>query len=127
MKTRPTGRRNNMDDDVQHERELREQYEKAHALVHTQEQRARELAFTEINRRLDDMNELRNQIGTERGLYLTRELYDREHKSLAESMDARLKILETNKSNLEGRMWAIGAIISVVVVGLQFAMHYFAK
>jgi hypothetical protein len=114
-------------DEVLHERELREQADKSHALVHLQEQRARELAFTEINRRLDEMNNLRFQIEKERGTYLQRDMYDREHRALGDAVDARLKILENKNSNLDGRMWAVGAAIGVIVLIINVAMHYWGK
>ncbi len=122
-------------DTVAHERELREQWQIAHEQRHESEAAALVIARSDVNRRLDEMNELRRQIDTERGKYMDRETYVREHTTLRESMavridtlrdtlDTRLKALENTKSNLEGRVWAIGAGISAMVVALQLILHY---
>lgn len=122
-------------DGLAHERELREAWQEAHESRHASEAEARQIASIEINRRLDDMNELRRQIEQERGRYLQRDLYDKEHTALRETMfskldaqrdtmDARLKSLEGTKSNLEGRLWAIGAMISAVVVAINLALRF---
>ena len=127
-----------MADEVQHERELREQWQDSHALVHTQEQRARDLAFIEINRRLDDMNELRRQIEIERGTYVRREVYDREHNAMRDLFnsrldmmrdadDGRLKELENAKSNADGRMWGIGAMYAFLAVIVNLVLRYWGK
>ncbi len=113
--------------DIEHERELREQWQKLHLDMHVAMDLARSLAGDDINRRLDGMNELRAQITSERGLYLSRELFDREHSALRDSIDARLKILETKGSNLEGRLWAVGAFISLVVSFVIVAMNLFFR
>ncbi len=118
-----------------HERELRESWQKSHEDRHEAEARAVALASKDINRRLDEMNELRRQIENERGRYLPRDLYDKEHDALRETMnvrydtlrdnlDIRLKTLENSKSNLEGRLWAIGAMISVIVIVINLGLHF---
>jgi hypothetical protein len=112
---------------VKHERELRECWQEGHDKLHAAEAEALEIAKGDINRRLDEMNELRKQITSERGEFLQRSVYDREHSLLRDSSDARLKVLETGKANLEGRLWAIGAIISVLLVALELVMNYFSK
>ena len=70
------------------------------------------------------MNKLREQVMEERGQFVPRLLYDEQHAALRDSMDVRLKLLENTKSNLEGRMWMIGALIGAAVVALQLALHY---
>ena len=115
------------DSSVLHERELREQLERLHLDMHHADEKARDLAATDINRRLEGMNELRAQITSERGLYLSRELFDREHAQLRESLDTRLKVLETSRSNLDGRMWAIGAAITFVVSLVVVAINLFFR
>jgi hypothetical protein len=83
------------------------------------------LAKAEIDRRLEGMNELRAQITDERGRYVLRDMYDEQHAQLRDNVDARLKALENIKSNMEGRLWAIGAAISTAVVILNVALYYF--
>lgn len=123
------------DCDLIHERELREQWQDAHEDRHRAELEALKVARGEVDRRLDDMNDLRRQIEAERGKYLLRDLYDKEHDAMRdtfharldtvrESADLRLKSLESTKSNLEGRLWAIGAMIGFVVIVINLALHY---
>jgi hypothetical protein len=96
------------------ERELREQWEVAHENVHELERLAISKAEVSVNQRLEAMNELRSQIQIERGSYVQREMYEKEHKALSDAIDARLKILENGSSNLQGRMWVIGAVVIIV-------------
>ncbi len=114
-----------MTDDFNHERELREQWQKAHQHVHEMEQAAITEAKRIIDVRLGDMNELRDQIDSERGRYVTRELYDEQHAVLRDQFDIRLKLLETAKSNMDGRLWMMGAGISAGVVFLNLVLYYF--
>jgi len=48
-------------------------------------------ALTDLNRRLDELNRLREEVNEDRGLYLTKEKYDGEHGVLEE----RVNSLET--------------------------------
>jgi hypothetical protein len=115
--------------------ELTKQWQEQHMHQHDLEQHALQVARSgdavalaiareDVNRRLEGMNELRTQINEERGRFLQRDRYEAERDSNRESTDVRLKSLETNKSNLEGRMWAIGAALSAFVVVLNIAMYY---
>jgi hypothetical protein len=113
-----------MSDEVQHERELREQWQDAHKLFHEVEKEAIVLARKDIDRRLAEMNQFRDQIERERGEFVRREMYDEQHNSLRNDVDSRLKVLESSKSNLEGRMWAMGAGITTLAVGLNLLLHY---
>lgn len=101
---------------IQHERETRE-LQWGDALV------AMNLARGEINRRLEDMNELRQQITSERGQFLPRELFDRMH-SLFED---RLRSLENDRANLQGRMWIGGALLLMIQLGLAIAGFWLHK
>jgi len=116
-----------MDRDTVHERELREQWQAAHERIHEMEQEAVMLARKDVDRRLEEMNQFREQIGRERGEFMRRDVYDQQHNTLREALDVRLKVLETSKSNLEGRLWMVGAGVSAVVVGINLFLHYFAK
>ena len=116
-----------MAEDVQHERELREQWQVSHERVHVLEQDAIGLARAAIEAKLEGMNELRAQINTERGQYVTRAIYDAQMDVLRNSTDSRLKLLEQSKSNIEGRMWMMGAGISGAVLELNLVLHYFGK
>ena len=74
------------------------------------EEQQRKLLSDAMEYRLSQMNELREQINNERGIFLNRELFDRLH---AQNND-RIMGLEQLKSNLEGRIWAIGGIVTVI-------------
>ena len=97
---------------------------KALSVAREGDAKALDIASKEIDRRLEGMNELRAQISTERGRYVLRESYDEQHSALRDAIDARLKILENNRSNLEGRMWAMGAGLTAFVIILNLALHY---
>ena len=104
-----------------HERELRVQWQDAHLDTHRMEALALKTAHYEIDRRLEEMNKLRDQITGERGEFVRRELHDK----LEREMDGRLKLLENARSNMEGRLWMIGGVISVILALVQLAIHYF--
>jgi hypothetical protein len=113
-----------MSDSVEHERELREAWQAAHVTLHALEKDAVMLARKEVDRRLVEMNQFRDQIERERGEFMRRDMYDSKHSELRTEMDSRLKTLEMNKSNLEGRMWAMGAGITALAVGINLLMHF---
>jgi len=134
---------------LRHERELREAWEQSHEQIHASEREALNVAKADINRRLESMNEMRAQIEAaerrvvaERATFVLRDMYDRDHAGLRDTLnvridalnnssDSRLKELETNRANLDGRIWAVGAtvgvIISVLVLAIDFLSKYFMK
>lgn len=116
-----------LEDDIHHERELRELWQKAHLVIHSSESKATEIAKKEVDRRLEEMNQIREQINKERGIYVLRQVYDEQHNTLRDLIDARLKVLETNKSNMEGRLWTMGAALSAVVVVVNLAIYYLTR
>jgi hypothetical protein len=82
--------------DIQHVRELRE------------------LLFSEINRRLAEMNEMRAQILSERGSFVQREFYQQKHEELAARIarnDAQLGAIAASRSTLN---WLWGAALGAV-------------
>ena len=89
---------------------LREHIEaqfKAHEGVHTLEAQALEKAHLELNRRLDEMNELRRQIEHERGEYVGKAWFESKHREL-----------EIRITNLEEWRWkAAGAIFAAMTAG----------
>jgi len=91
----------------------------AHMREHEQMLLALGTARDEVNRRLEEMNELRAQITTERGEFLLRKEYEGKHEALLERIGAQ----ERARANLEGRMWAIGAVVVVIQLGLAILPH----
>ena len=116
-----------LNEEIKHERELREQWQADHERFHTLDKEALVLARSEIDRRLDDMNKFRDQIERERGEFMRRDMYDEQHAAMRNETDVRLKTLEQSKSNLEGRLWAMGAGITTIAVGLNLLLHYLGK
>ena len=84
-------------------------------------------AKVDVDQRLDSMNQLRDQITAERGEFVRRDMYDREHATLRDAHDSRIKALETAKSNLDGRIWAVGAVVAVLSIAFEFMLKYFMK
>ncbi len=117
--------------DVDGEKQLREQWQSMHERLHEAEDHAREISSIDINRRLGEMNQFRDQILQERADFLTRDVYERTHSALRDMLsakieanesatDIRLKLLENASSNWQGRWWAVGTIValSMTVAGL---------
>ena len=105
-----------MNEEILHERELREQWQRDHERIHQAEHEAINKAEVAVNQRLEGMNEFRVQLQTERSNYVQRMTFDTTNSSI----DTRLKLLENKGSNFEGRMWVIGAV--VVIINLVIAV-----
>ena len=73
------------------------------------------LARANIELRLSAMNELREQINRERGQYLTRDRFDASHIAI----ESRLANLDKFAANIQGRIWAMGAVVVVIQILLQ--------
>ena len=81
------------------------------------------LANKELKERLSEMNEFRKQISDERGLYVTKEWFDDKYSKVESSV----YLLNQWRSNMEGRFWALGAIMAGFVVVLNLAMRWLVK
>jgi hypothetical protein len=73
-----------------------------------------------LDYRLEEMNNFRAQINEERAEYLRREMYEREHTSLAE----RVKNLEIVRGEQSGRTAAFATMVGFVVVIVQIMLHF---
>lgn len=80
---------------------------------------ALDLARVSMEKRLDAMNELRAQITQERGHFVSRELFDR----IIGTLEERIRAGENFKSNIEGRVLAVGGLVILV----QLAIAFFRK
>ncbi len=105
-----------LESEIRHVRDLLEGHKELDVLRHASEAQARDLAFREIERRLGEMNEFRAENLADRGKYITREVYEK----FDDTTDTRLKMLENNRANLEGRMWMIGAVLVVINLAIKF-------
>jgi hypothetical protein len=88
---------------LKHEREQRE-------MAARDAKESIDLAHAEIDRRLAQMNELREQITTERSTYLRRDIFDRIHDPVVN----RIGALERWRSNIEGRIIMLGSVVVVI-------------
>jgi len=77
-------------------------------------QRALDVARQELERRLEGMNEFREQLRSQANTFVIREANDVMNKE----MERRVRIIETNRSNLEGRMWVIPTIIVLIQIAI---------
>lgn len=77
----------------------------------------------ELDRRLEEMNKFREQINQERGDFATREQMDEKFNFI----NGRISSLELTSSNLQGKLYVVGAIISVVVSLVVIATNLVVK
>ena len=73
-----------------------------------------------LSHRLEEMNNFRAQINQERLEYMRRDMYDREHASLAE----RVKTLEIVGGQQSGKAAAYASMVGIGVVLMQIALHF---
>lgn len=80
-------------------------------------QRALDKAEATMNQRLNGMNEFRDTLRDQAGTFVSRS----DLAGLEKATDVRLKILENKNANLEGRLWAIGAGITIINLAIAIA------
>lgn len=86
-----------------------------------EKERATQIAKGEVDRRLDEMNELRRQIETERGQFVTRELYDERHAELENKVEIQRENLSgygARLSRMEGGTQVKASTIGLGLTGL---------
>ena len=108
---------------IQHDKE-HEASEKAHEREHTAEAKALELAVTGIERRLDELNQLRKEVVLDRSQFLTMSTWDAEHKAVKvemrtkdEALDQRIDQLEKVIDHFEGAVNTWRGIAAFLGVG----------
>lgn len=116
---------------------LREYFEarwEAHKNEHKLLASAIDRAGQDIDRRLEEMNQFRAQIQEERGEFLTKMEYESRHRELEirlsttkDGQDKRIGALELAKSNMDGRIWALGAGITILTVMVNMFFRYWPK
>jgi len=77
-------------------------------------------ADLDLERRLEEMNNFREQINQERGDYLRRDMYDRENAALSD----RVKSLEIVRGEQSGKAAAYASMIGFMVVIVQVVLHF---
>lgn len=106
----------------------------AHEAVHDQLKENINTSMQNIDRRLEEMNEFRAQIQQERGEFLGKQEYDSRRRELEirinaakDIQDKRINTLELAKSNMDGRMWAVGAGLTGLTIFLNVVFRYWTK
>jgi hypothetical protein len=69
-----------------------------------------------LEKRLEGMNEFREQLNQQTRSFISRmEL---------EAVSDRVNKNENRLSNIEGRIWAVGAIFAIISLGTSIALHF---
>jgi hypothetical protein len=117
-----------------HERELRLQAE-------TAVEKARDTQFREYERRLESMNQFREQLTDQARSFLTIERYERDHKALSDRVEAQYEVMQARLSTEErvtarqdsaalavegirsNNRWLIGIALGLVTTIVLFGLH----
>ena len=109
---------------------FRDLEERVALLAESQAQAVRTAAGN-LEHRLEAMNELRDQINRERGLYLTSDVFHAETKAHAAAddrvhgnVDLRLRMIETTMANYAGRFWAVGILATLASLAVNLAIRF---
>ena len=101
------------------------------ALIAESQATAVRSAAASLEHRLEAMNELRDQINRERGLYLTSDVFHAETKAHAASddrthaqADLRIRIIETTMANYAGRFWAVGIVATLAGLVVNLIIRF---
>lgn len=104
-----------------------EKQDTAHWASHTREhallKEAIDAAHAVLETRLETMNEFRTQIQNERHEFLRRDEYDIQQDQL----EKRVGKIENDKSNLDGKFWMLGSIITGLSILLPLLLNYLNK
>jgi hypothetical protein len=78
-------------------------------------------------KRFEGVNEFRSTLADQAATLLPRAEFQVQHKSLLDKidgLDARLAAMENSAANIQGRIWAIGAIWSIFVVAVSIGVRF---
>jgi len=96
---------------------------KAHEDIHAMGQRALDTALLRSDDKFEGVNRLREQVLEERAHFLRRDVYEREHKAL----ELKISDQRTWIDNMNGRMWAVGAIILALSTGIGLLLRFWGR
>jgi hypothetical protein len=125
---------------IRSERELREQWQNSHVYVHKLEREARDEAAKTVAVEIEHINGVRKEIADDRLMFtqqlstlLNKDDFRREHSQLNERMDTKafmadkgLSEMREWRANLNGRIWIIPAVMSCLILLVNFAGIYIA-
>ena len=107
-------------------REIEQRFEehwKAHEDIHAMAQRALDTALLRSDDKFESVNRFREQVLEERSAFLRHDVYEREHKALELKVDTHGKWID----NMNGRLWAAGAIILALSTGIGLILRFWGK
>lgn len=87
----------------EHERD-----EEAHQRQHESDAKAIELAVSNVDRRLGELNQLRSEVTTDRNQFLTRVEYNARHETLEGRVDGLEKLLDKAEGAVNTWRWLAG-------------------
>lgn len=88
---------------------------------------ATDLARQQMDKRLEGMNEFRQQLSEQANRLITREEVQAKQDAYIPAINEnqrRLSLLETTQANMQGRMWAIGVGFTIITVVINIALHF---
>jgi hypothetical protein len=89
--------------------------------------KAASLAALSLDKRLESMNEFRQQLNHQAATFITRSESDERIKTINtvhDSLEMRVQALERMSANVEGRMWALGAGLTVLTIIVSIGLHF---
>jgi len=98
---------------------LLDEREKAHTAQWAASQKALDAASAALGARLERMNEFREQIREERVTYVRRDQFD----PLVET----IREIEDWRSNMKGRLWALGVGLAILTTVIDLAFRLYPK
>ena len=94
-----------------------------HSKQHELEQRAVNVASDALTKRLEGMNEIRDQLREQASTFATREALEWK----TDELERRLRDVENKQSNWDGRMLVIGGALTVAFAIITFLINYLLR
>jgi len=95
----------------------------SHRREHEMLKQALDAAYNSQADKLEQMNEMRTQILSERGEFLKKGEYNIAH----EQLETRLGKVENKDSNLDGRFWMLGTVLVGLSIVFPLLLRYLVK
>jgi hypothetical protein len=86
-----------------------------HEKIHYQERNALLDTRKEMERRLEEMNQFREQINNERHSFVTRDMYDQRNQALADSVYQKIQSLQRFQWSVLGGLTVFQSLIIIIL------------
>jgi chromosome segregation ATPase len=86
-------------------------------------QTALDKAETALTKRLEGMNEFRDTLKDQAGRFVTMDILD----AKLTNINNQLKTLDNYRANMEGRLWAISAAVTIINIAMGIAWYALRK